>query len=94
MDQSVIREAKDRIRQMEQYFDALQNAATANPVALREDASLKELLQILTRYYESGQWLHDYELDEMGFLPPNLKRGVLSQDAIFDFLDRIKPIDE
>jgi len=90
MAQASIYEEINKIRQMEQYFDMLQNALGENPSALREDAFLGELLQVLTQYYESGQWLHDYELDEKGLLPQELKRGILSQDAFYDFLDEIK----
>ena len=82
-------EAPERIREMEQIFDALQTTAADNPAALREDALLNEQLLRLTRYYESGQWLRDYELDEAGLLPPDLKRGILSQDAVFDFLEQV-----
>ena len=89
---SMIQEAADRIRQMELYFDMLQKMENKNPEALREDVSIKAILQTLTQYYESGQWLRDYELDEKGLLPQNLKRGVLAQDAVYDFLDRINNI--
>ena len=40
----------------------------------------------LIDYYESGQWLKDYEADERGELPRNLKRGVLSQDGLWNLL--------
>ena len=79
-------EAIERITKMETYFDRL--LAADDPAAIREDASLRELLEILSRYYESGQWLYDYELDEKGLLPENLKRGVLSQDGLYDLLVR------
>ena len=36
----------------------------------------------LKEYYESGLWLSDYEADERGELPADLKRGVLSQDGL------------
>ena len=75
MDQSVIKEAIERIRRMESIFDALQ--AEADPEMLREVAA----------YYEGGLWLRDYELDEQGLLPPDLKRGVLAQDAVYNFLE-------
>ena len=42
--------------------------------------------QSLIDYYESGQWLRDYEADERGELPVTLKRGVLSQDGLWDLL--------
>ena len=40
----------------------------------------------LREYYENGQWLRDYEADERGELPSSLKRGVLSQDGLWDLL--------
>ena len=85
----MIQEATERIRQMESYFDMLQKAADENPDVIREDVSIKAALRILTQYYENGQWLRDYELDEKGLLPKDLKRGALAQDAVYDFLDRI-----
>ena len=42
----------------------------------------------LRDYYENGQWLRDYEADERGELPANLKRGVLSQDGLWDLLNK------
>ena len=36
----------------------------------------------LREYEESGLWLQDYEADERGELPLDLKRGVLGQDAL------------
>lgn len=76
--QSSYGQALCRIRRMEEMFDALQT-----------DPAQPELLQELTDYYERGQWLRDYELDEQGLLPPDLKRGVLAQDAVFDFLKKM-----
>lgn len=83
MDTVTLRQAADRIRQMEVCFDAL---LSTDPASIRQD---DPLLECLTRYYESGQWLRDYELDEQGFLPRELKRGVLAQDAVYDLLERI-----
>lgn len=85
----MIREAVERISLMEACFDLLQRTEKENTVALREDPEVRAMLQALTQYYESGQWLRDYELDEKGLLPRDLKRGVLSQDAVYHFLDRI-----
>lgn len=69
-----LNEAIARIREMERCFDSLRdNPDPAGLAALRA-------------YYEGGLWLRDYELDEQGLLPPELKRGVLSQDAVYDFL--------
>ncbi|MBQ2751815.1 MAG: DUF4298 domain-containing protein [Oscillospiraceae bacterium] len=81
-----INQAIERIILMERCFDALQNADAA---AIKADDSLKEQLWLLTQYYQGGKWILDYELDEKGLLPCDLKRGVLSQDAVFDLLDKI-----
>lgn len=86
----MIQEAVARIRRMEQIFGELQEAAVENPSAIREDAALGEMLGCLVQYYEGGRWQKDYELDENGLIPQNLKRGVLSQDAVYDFLERFK----
>lgn len=88
----MIRETIERIQTMEQSFDILQKAEGENPDTLRENAELREMLRLLRRYYEGGQWLRDYELDEQGLLPRDLKRGVLSQDGVYDFLERMEKI--
>ena len=89
MDEALLHDTILRISKMELCFDRLREASETNPAALKEDPILKEHLHTLTRYYEGGQWLCDYALDEQGLLPHDLKRGVLSQDALFNFLDSL-----
>ena len=72
-----------RIRRMEKVFDELR---AASPDSIRTDAALNRKLRILVRYYESGAWLKDYERDERGELPADLKRGVLSEDGVYNLL--------
>ena len=43
-------------------------------------------LRILEDYYENGLWRLDFETDERGLLPRNLKRGVLSEDGLYNLL--------
>lgn len=88
-----LKEAIERIAAMEQCFDTLQNAVEADPAVLRED-SFQEKLQELVRYYEGGQWLQDYALDERGLLPGTLKRGVLSEDGVYNFLAQLTETEE
>ena len=68
----------DRIERVEKY-ERLFDEATACPD--------EEKLRLLDAYYTSGEWREDYEADERGELPPDLKRGVLSQDALYDLLE-------
>jgi hypothetical protein len=48
-------------------------------------------LATLAQYQESKRWQEDYEADERGELPRDLKRGVLSQDALYDLFDSVRP---
>lgn len=76
----------DRIKKMEQLLDELQDINTNHPERIIEDIDVREKLYLLNDYIDSGLWMMDYECDERGELPPDLKRGVLSEDAIYDLL--------
>ena len=68
----------DRIKRVEHYEQLFDEAAITHT---------PEKLAALNTYYTSGLWLEDYEADERCELPPDLKRGVLSQDALYDLLE-------
>jgi hypothetical protein len=74
-----------RVFMMEKHFDAVKNAMTKDPQALKKDAQICKRLEILKKYYD-GVWIRDYERDERGEFPGWLKRGVLSQDGVYDLL--------
>ena len=77
----------DRVRRMETYMDTVQ-AAVANGAA--DAPEILELRRVLTEYMDGGQWMKDYEADERGELPADLKRGVLSEDALYDLLTTLE----
>ena len=68
----------NRIERVEKYERLYEEAATSLD---------SEKLRLLDAYYTSGEWQEDYEADERGELPPDMKRGVLSQDALYDLLE-------
>ena len=70
----------ERIERVEKY-ERLFDEVTAHPD--------EEKLRLLEEYYSSGEWREDYEADELGELPPDMKRGVLSQDALYDLLGSV-----
>lgn len=76
-----IETAVSRIEHMERIFDRVMTAA--------DKSAFTEDIATLSDYYENGDWLYDYELDELRLLPPELKRGVLSQDGLYDLLCEI-----
>ena len=51
---------------------------------------VKEDIRILEEYYRSPSWRVDFEADEAGELPPDLLRGVLSEDAVYNALESFK----
>ena len=75
-----------RVIRMEQFFDALTEAVRCGDNMLLKDKTLKHMLSELVDYYEKGQWLSDYKADERGELPSDLKRGVLSEDGVYNLL--------
>ena len=81
-----------RIKKMEARFDRLQAAVNERSNSVCGESWFRNELALLLDYYEGGQWLRDYELDKAGGLPADLKRGVLSQDAVYDFLTKIQSI--
>ena len=76
----------ERIRDMENCLDASEKAIRELSEALSAFEEVQPLYQKLGDYYGSDLWRQDYEDDEAGKLPRDLKRGVLSEDAVYDLL--------
>lgn len=77
----------ERIRKMEEIMDRVQNAVKQCQDALQNFADLEDEIDELNTYYMDCAWREDYEADEKGKIPKDLKRGVLSQDTLFDLLE-------
>ena len=76
----------DRITEMEKCFDASRAAADRLEEALEEYEAILKSYKKLSDYYGSPRWIKDFEDDEAGKLPKDLKRGVLSEDSVYDLL--------
>ena len=74
----------ERIKWMEQRFNivlaAIKDGDTKSLKTINED------IAELSKYYSSELWKLDFAADETGNLPPDLKRGVLSEDGIWNLL--------
>ena len=75
-----------RIYRMEEILDKSCKAVRDLQEALNRYVALEEEIRELELYYTGGQWQKDFADDEAGKLPRNIRRGVLSEDAVFDFL--------
>ena len=62
------------------------SAALDNYEAMQED------IAELERYYGSEAWKQDFADDEAGMLPADLKRGVLSEDGIWNLLEDVREL--
>ena len=54
--------------------------------ALDKYIEAQQSIAALSDYYGSDEWKQDYADDEAGLLPADLKRGVLSEDGIWNLL--------
>ena len=78
-----------RIKGMEARFDRVKEALEDPGKAEDDLCGLAEDIGILRAYYASGKWQKDFEADERGKLPKDLKRGVLSEDGLWNLLDEV-----
>ncbi len=78
----------NRITEMEQRLDRATAAVGALEVALGQYAAVHDDIAALDAYLGSPEWHADRAADEAGRLPQGLKRGVLSEDAIWNLLER------
>ena len=80
-----------RIRHFEELRVAAEDMLEAN--SGESAGALKEMIDALESYYTSPEWKQDFADDEEGLLPSNLKRGVLSEDGIYNLLERYREIE-
>lgn len=67
---------REQIKRIAYYENIMQRAENGSA----------ELLGELSEYYGSAAWKRDFAADEAGLLPQKLKRGVLSEDGIYNLL--------
>ncbi len=76
----------ERIIQMESTLDACLEAVAGLEQALENYAKIQPLLETLTAYYHGPLWMKDFQDEREDRIPKTLKRGVLTEDAVWDLL--------
>lgn len=76
-----------RIKEMEQCLDQATEALAQTEAALNAFKAAQPAIAMLAAYLGSDDWREDLAADERGLLPPDLKRGVLSEDGIWNLLE-------
>lgn len=77
----------ERIKTMEQHLERASQVVMQLSAAFDEYTEVQESLRELETYYSSNEWKQDFADDEAGLLPKDLKRGVISEDAIWNVLE-------
>ena len=83
-----------RIRKMERRLNRALAAVKRLDTALDKWEAVQDDIAALDEYYGSEEWRKDFEDDEAGRLPEDLKRGVLSEDGIWNLLTDCKELKE
>ena len=76
----------ERIAHYENEMNRLSEAVRSLEEALDSFSEVKDLASDLDAYLGSEEWWQDFNDDEAGKLPAELKRGVLSEDALYNAL--------
>ena len=79
-------EQTERIARYEAMLEKAGAALRRFDSALDEYLDAQDEIRALDAYYGSPEWKQDFADDEAGLLPQDLKRGVLSEDGIYDVL--------
>lgn len=80
--------AVERIENMEMILNSANEKLDDLENAIAALRAYQEEIRKLEAYYTGADWKKDLALDEAGKLPPDLKRGILSEDGIYDMLER------
>ncbi|MCM1150082.1 MAG: DUF4298 domain-containing protein [Butyricicoccus sp.] len=79
-------ERLERIAYFENALNELCAAERELDTALERFSAAQPSARELEEYYFGGQWMDDFGADERGELPPELPRGVLSEDGVYNAL--------
>ena len=83
---------QERIKAMEEIFDKANKVMSDLEKHMSRFQDIQSDIKKLEAYYTSEDWKSDFKLDEEGKLPADLKRGVLSEDGVYDLLEKNKEL--
>ena len=89
MKKEYIERSVKRIKELESVFDEVSKTLKEEPIKLN-DTECQNKIKILVVYLDSGMWLKDYELDEKGLIDQSVKRGILSEDGLYNLIFEIQ----
>ena len=84
----------ERIREMELRMERVAKTVEELMTALSHFKALDDDLEVLDQYYGSDEWKQDLAADDAGRLPRDLKRGVLSEDGLWNLLSEVREMNK
>lgn len=84
----------ERIKQMELRLERAAAVVMEMSATLDMYEAALEDIKTLDEYYSSDEWKQDFADDEAGLLPKDLKRGVLSEDGIWNLLSDARELND
>ena len=85
-------EQTERIKEMEQRMNRASMAVMGLSAALDQFEAAKNDIDTLNTYYGSSEWKEDFDADQQNLLPKDLKRGVLSEDGLWNLLENYREL--
>ena len=82
----------ERVMAMEKHMNRVIEDFHYLGIGLGRFKTAQRTLRYLDQYYQSEDWKEDFEADEAGKFPPDLPRGVLSEDGIYNLLEQNKDL--
>ena len=76
----------EQMERIQKYEDLMWEAEAALKKG-RNGKRFRQVVKELEAYYASNEWKEDFAADEEGRLPKTLKRGVLSEDGLYNLLE-------
>lgn len=81
-----------RIKKYERIYDkALSSLKRYNDAAEKLERLMPNIKELIS-YYEGEKWREDFDDDEKGKFPPDLKRGVLSEDGVYNMIEELDEV--
>lgn len=80
---------EERVCQMNETYEQVCSCQRHLAKAINEMEDSLSKIRLLKTYYTDGQFLQDYIADKEGKINPDLIRGVLSQDGLFDLFEEL-----
>ncbi|MCR4747092.1 MAG: GNAT family N-acetyltransferase [Clostridiales bacterium] len=76
---------KEQIARIKKYEELMREAEACLKLGWNSER-FRKVVSELEEYYASDGWKEDFAADERGELPKTLKRGVLSEDGLYNLL--------